>query len=298
MKNTIVIIGAGHIGQALNTILARHNTVLLWDTKEGLVPEQKSLSEIIPRADIILLGVPGAAVRQATGNILPYLTPNTIVTTFSKGIEAGSHETIEQVLTQTLPSGQPLAFIGGPMLAKEIVEGKPAIGVCGCSNRSTYSRIKKVFKRTAIRIEYTKDIHGVAICGVLKNVYTLPVGIAAGLGLGNNATGWLMHQGILEMQKLVPLLGGKKKTLFTAAGLADFIATATSTLSTNYRAGEEIGRLGKSDIRSEGIVSLPSLLALINTQPTKTPLLNCIQRIIINHEQPAAVITEYFSRAK
>jgi glycerol-3-phosphate dehydrogenase (NAD(P)+) len=296
MKNTIVIVGAGHIGQALGAILTPHNTVLFWDTKAGLVPEQKELSDIIPRADIILLGVPGAAIRQATANILPYLKPHTIIVTFSKGIEAGSHATIDEVLAQTLPANQPFAFIGGPMLAKEITEGKPAIGVCGCSNRTTFSKLRKTFKNTAIRLEYSKDIHGVAVCGVLKNIYTLPVGIAAGLGLGNNAAGWLMNKGILEMQSLLPLLGGQKKTLYTAAGLGDFIATATSPDSTNYRAGEEFGRLGTSEIRGEGIAALPSLLALIGANEDKTPLLTCIKRIIINHENPAAVLTEYFTR--
>ncbi len=79
----------------------------------------------------------------------------------------------------------------------------------------------------------------------------------------------------------MPLLGAKKSTLVSAAGIGDFIATATSPLSTNYRAGAEIGKKGSTAIASEGLITLPSLLELVGAKRTKLPLLSALQKVVI-----------------
>ncbi len=294
----IVLIGAGHIGTALHALLAPYNTVSSWDTIPGKVLEQKSLAEIIPNAQIIFLCVPTVAVRAAVEEIIQYLTPQTVVVSVSKGLEPNTKKSVDQVLSETLPAGQPHAFLGGPMLAKEINEGKSAMAVCGTHTRSAATLVKKAFIRSALRIEYSADIRGVALAGVLKNIYTLPMGMASGLDLGNNTIGWLAARGLNEMQTLMPMLGGKKKTLLTTAGLGDFIATATSPLSMNFKAGQEIARTGAATTRSEGIVTLPSLITMINSNTKKLPLLQCVAKIILEQQDPRKTLAEFIKNAR
>lgn len=288
----IAFIGAGHIGKALAHIIGTHHRVALWDAVSAKNPGQESIEHTVTDADIVFLTVPSLSVRQAATHAAPFLTPKTVVVSVSKSLEPGTRMSADQILAETLPPGQPIVFMGGPMLAKEIIEGKAAVAVCGASSRKHLAPIYKSFKHTSLRVEHTRDIHGVALCGILKNCYALLLGVCDGLLLGNNTSGWLMGRSFNEMEKLIPRLHGKKKTLFSAAGIGDFVATATSGSSTNHRAGEEIGRTGKTTIQSEGIIALPTLTAMLGTDIKHFPLLHAISRIVTEHADPRTTLHE------
>lgn len=295
MRSPIVIIGAGNIGQAIGSLLAGHD-VTYWDSAPGKVAHQRPLEEIIEPAQVIFLAVPSNAVRQALHMLRPHLSKSTIVVTVAKGIEPGTLATIDQVLLGSVPPHQPCAHLGGPMLASEIRQGKHSAAAVGSYRRTVFTTLRKLFAKSTLRLEYAADMRGVAVAGVLKNIYTLPLGIAAGLELGNNTVGWLAYCALKEMQTLMPMLGGKRATLMSAAGLGDFIATATSPLSTNYRAGAEIGKTGSTTIASEGLLTLPSLLELLGSyNKKKLPLLSATADIVLRHHDPktslAALIT-------
>lgn len=297
----ISIIGAGHFGKALAQALssnAAKNTVLLFDVLPGKVSGQMSLAETVQGSEIIFLAVPSIAVRQVAAELASTAPTEAIIVSVSKSIEAGTRMTADQVLEETLRPQQPIAFMGGPMLAREIAEGKAAVAVCGTKHRVHFKKIQKAFSKSAIRIEHSSDMHGVAVCGVLKNVYTLPIGIASGLELGNNTVGWLAGRALVEMQKLLPILGGKKKTLFSTAGIGDFVATATSPHSMNHKAGEEIAKTGQATTRSEGIVALPTLTAILGGDVKKFPLLATLDAIVTHQADPAKTLHEFITGAR
>jgi glycerol-3-phosphate dehydrogenase (NAD(P)+) len=294
----IAFIGAGNFGKAVSVALAKKNTVQLWDSVPGKVLNQSSVTEVVQNADIVFLAVPSLAVRQASAEIAAHLKPNAIVVSVSKSLEAGTRMTADKILEETLSPNQPIAFMGGPMLAAEIAQGKSAIAVCGTKHRSHFAIVKKAFKKSGIRIEHSSDVSGVAICGVLKNIYTLPIGIASGLDLGNNTVGWLAARGFTEMQKLLPILGGKKKTLLSTAGIGDFVATSTSPHSMNHKAGEEIAKNGKTDIRSEGMVALPTLISILGGDLKKFPVLKTLNEVVQQQVKPSEAFHELITGIK
>lgn len=299
MKKNVAIIGAGNLGKALEKILSPRHTVMLWDKVPAKVPHQKSLAETVTDADIVFLAIPSAAVREAASSIAAFLKPHAVVASASKGIEAGTLATMDAVLSASLKPGQPHVFLGGPMLAKEIEDGKRAMAACGtANNRKHFAPIRQVFNKTNLKVEYSGDIRGVALCGVLKNVYTLGLGMAAGLQLGNNTIGWLASRGFAEISTIMLMLGGRKKTFMGTAGLGDFVATATSPHSMNYKAGSEIAQTGSTVFASEGIISLPSLLALLGSSAHKFPLLTTISGIVLHHHNAHKALTEFIDNAR
>jgi glycerol-3-phosphate dehydrogenase (NAD(P)+) len=102
----------------------------------------------------------------------------------------------------------------------------------------------------AIATEYLRpyinsDVTGVEIGGAVKNVIAFGVGVAAGLGYGNNTRATLMTRGLAEMTRLGVALGADPETFSGLAGVGDLNATCFSDRSRNQSVGRLVGE-GKS----------------------------------------------------
>jgi len=283
MNKHIVIIGAGEIGSSIGNLLKKKNyTVEWWDADLSRVPEQKQLSEIVPSADVLFLCIPSWAHRAALAGCVPYLQKKTVVLTVSKGLEKDTKKTIPEVIEESLSAGQPYGILSGPMLAEEMDAEQFGCGVYATSFTETSSLIAELFSGTVLRIEHSSDMRGIAYAGVLKNVYALALGVVDGLSLGDNARGWIVVQALRETSEIVARLGGMPKTEVSAAMLGDLVATGSSGFSRNREEGEKIAQTGVCDEKSEGCISLPSVVSLVgNTE--NFPLLQALERMFIHH---------------
>lgn len=86
------------------------------------------------------------------------------------------------------------------------------------------------------------DVTGCELGGAVKNVIALAVGIASGMGLGDNATAMLITRGLAETTRLGRALGADPLTFSGLAGLGDLVATCTSPLSRNRTFGTHLGQ--------------------------------------------------------
>src|SRR3989338_844635 len=106
----------------------------------------------------------------------------------------------------------------------------------------------------------TSDVRGVAVAGVLKNIYALGLGIAHALGWGENQKGWFVSRALREMARAAELLGGTRETMLGIAGLGDLVATGFSPHSHNRTTGAlfvtDPGRFPKA----ESINALPIII--------------------------------------
>jgi glycerol-3-phosphate dehydrogenase (NAD(P)+) len=285
MSKKIVIIGAGEIGLSLGRILRQKDfDIKFWDkdpkTLESLGGAEPSLPEIVPPAEYVFLCVPSWAVREALIYITPYLSKKTLVISVSKGIEANSLRTIDQILAAQLPKNQPWALLSGMMIAEEIREGMFGGGLMSSKNIKIAKEAAMLFADSNLHIEPSLDVHGTALCGVLKNIYSLALGISYGLELGENARGMLIVKSVVEIKKIVSLLGGKQETVWGPAGLGDFIATGFSCFSKNHQAGSELAKGKVTNLESEGMVSLSSMIVLLGVKYKKFPVLSALHEIV------------------
>ena len=286
MLQQLVIIGAGEIGKALEKVLRKQNLAIsLWDKDPSKVRSQKPLKEIVPDADFLFLCIPSWALRNALNNLLPFLNKKTLIISLAKGIEENTKKTTDELLQELLPRGQNFALLFGPMLAEELTKGMVGIGVVASKNQKAFHQLAKIFTHTNLYLEYSKDIRGVALSGVLKNIYAIALGIADGLRWGGNAKGWLVARAINEMAKIAQMLGGKKETALGTAGLGDLIATGFSPYSRNRRIGYELVRNGRSHLQSEGFISLSPLGKRLYKNKEKFLLLKALEDIIIRNKK-------------
>lgn len=279
----IVFIGAGKIGTAIGLALqAKDFCLAFWDKDPAKTREPRDLQELVPTADFLFFCVPSWVLREAIKEVTPYIKKDTIVISPSKGIEVAHNKSTDEILKELLPSGTNFALLSGPMLADEICKGNLAAAVIATEKEETYRKIAPLFAGTNIKIEHSKDVHGVALGGIFKNVYALALGMAEGLGWGSNEKGILVTKAIVEMQEIFKLLGGRPETVLTFAGLGDFIATGFSPCSKNYTAGLEIARDGAAKTVSEGLASFNSVMKLLSGHVEKFPLLSAIKKVVVD----------------
>jgi glycerol-3-phosphate dehydrogenase (NAD(P)+) len=284
MNKNIVIIGAGEIGSSIGNLLKKKNHfVEWWDADASKVPGQKQRADSIPSADVLFLCIPSWAHRPALAGCVPYLSKKTIVLTVSKGLEKDTKKTIAEVLQESLPHGQPHGLLSGPMLAEEIDAEQFGCGVYATSYTETYPYIAELFGGTVLRIEYSMDIAGIAYAGVLKNVYALALGVVDGLSLGDNARGWMITQAMREASEILHRLGGMSETAQSSAFLGDLVATGSSGFSCNREEGEKMARTGICNEKSEGCISLPSVVSLLG-DTEDFPLLQTLDSIFMHHK--------------
>jgi glycerol-3-phosphate dehydrogenase (NAD(P)+) len=284
MKQKICIIGAGEIGYAIGQILKNQtNEILFWDKDSSKVPAQKPLSRTVPSADFLFLCVPSWTVREVMAGVTPFLSKKAVVVSLAKGIEQTTNKSMDELLEEFVPCGR-IVILGGAMLAKELQQGLGGVGAVGARSQKVCRKLTRLFGGTDLCIECISDTRGVALAGVLKNIYAVGLGIADGLGWGNNKKGWLVAQAVKEMALIIKALGGKKESAYSAAGLGDLIATGYSPYSRNRRVGEELVKTGTCCLESEGSRALPIFVSAARRQGLSLPLLAVLETIFVKNQ--------------
>lgn len=281
---SITIIGAGEIGRAISFILNKKGlNINLWDKDLGQAPNQKPLSQIIPDSEIIFICAPSWAVREVLNNLLPYLRKQILIV-LSKGIEKGTDKTIDLVLEEILRKKKiRFGLLYGPMIAEELMKGLEGAGIVASKNIEVFWKIAEVFKDTPLKIEYSKDTRGVGLCGPLKNIYAIKMGMADALGNGENSEGIIITQATEEMKRILKILKCNSETAYTLAGLGDLVATGSSKYSRNRETGEKLVKGDVLDTNSEGVISLKAIVNLLGPRLNEFPLLlELKQRILDN----------------
>lgn len=251
----LVIVGAGEIGQALAGI-ARKNKyeVGFWDADLTRCSAPNFI-EVLRGVELVLFAVPSSVLQkmiQETNDLVSKEIPFLVIT---KGLDPETGETPAEILEKLR---RPVAFLGGPLLAEEIVSGAGGFMVIAGSPKN-WSLTKKVFEWGNLRAHGELDMFGVAIAGVLKNFYAFLMGVASGVGLGENLQAELFSLSVSELTKILPRFGGKPQTAWEAAGMGDMHATAFSKYSRNRMAGELLVKEGKLDERAESVRTWPVL---------------------------------------
>lgn len=325
----ITIAGAGTWGTALGITLSQKGyPVCIWsrfpeeaeklsrervhpNLPDAVIPDEITFTSDIAtaaaNADFLLMVVPSVYTRETMRDFAPYVEEKTILVSAAKGIEKDTLMTLTEVLRDELQKAgkqNEAVAMSGPTHAEEVARNLPTLIVCACENTDSAAKVQALFDGTCIRPYVNPDEKGVQICGALKNVEALAVGIARGLGYGDNTCAAMITRGMEEIRRLGLAMGCREKTFFGLAGIGDLIVTATSRHSRNNRAGFMIGQ-GKSvneAVREigmvvEGMNALPAAVKLCEKYEMDMPLINAVQMIVRENAKPSDVVKELMNRS-
>ncbi len=261
----IAVLGAGAWGTALALYLARRGqTVHLWSIEtpqvkammtehcnnqylpgypfpETVKPETELVSAIAHTEDL-LIAVPSVGFRDTLSQLKPLLSPQHRLLCATKGMDMEKGQLLYGTMREILGAAYPYAVLSGPSFAKEVAAGLPTAVVIASQDEAFAQALFKRFDSPIFRIDLSKDITGVEIGGLVKNVLAIAAGISDGMTLGANARSTLITRGLNEMIALGSNLGADPKTFVGLAGLGDLILTCTDDLSRNRRFGLALGR--------------------------------------------------------
>lgn len=280
----IGIIGGGELGQALGRALHRAGVKIeFYDTQDDRSTVAE-ISDIIKDNKILLLCVPSWANREVAKSIAKFAPAGEqrVVISFSKGVEE-NFVTIDRVLGDVLDENHVYGLAYGPMIAEELAVGRQASAVLAMSDMSWFDAISALFIKGKVSLEPCSDLQGLAICGVLKNVYAIAFGMNDGMHLGDNAKGKLAVIVLREMKQILIYLETDPQLAEGLAGLGDLITTGITDSSFNYRIGKTIAEgIADEGIKSEGLNTLKELSNKLDFK--RYPLLHALDRMIYHYE--------------
>ena len=242
-------------------------------------------------ADLVVFAVPAQTLRASLASWAPLIPPGALQISLLKGIELGSAKRMSEVIMEVLGVPQSrVAVVSGPNLAREIAERQIAASVVACSDESGARLLQRACPTGYFRAYSNTDVTGCELGGTVKNIIAIAVGIAVGLGLGDNTKATLITRGLAEMARLGEAVGADPRTFAGLAGMGDLVATCSSPLSRNRTFGQHLGQ-GMTAVQArtvtsqtvEGITSCEPVLELARKHGVEMPISEVVAALIAGH---------------
>jgi glycerol-3-phosphate dehydrogenase (NAD(P)+) len=245
-------------------------------------------ARVLDGASLVVLAVPAQSLRQNLGAWTHLIPPDVPLVSLMKGIELGTCERMSEVIAEVTGAGpERIAVISGPNLAKEIAQRQHAATVVACADDTVAKWLQQACHTPYFRPYTNPDVIGCELGGAVKNVIALGVGIAVGMGLGDNTRATLITRGLAEISRLGAALGADQHTFAGLAGMGDLVATCNSPQSRNRTFGEHLGR-GKApaDVAAsttqvaEGTKSAEPVLKLAHAHGVEMPITQVVSGVL------------------
>ncbi len=318
MALNISVIGSGGWGTTLGNLLAKKGQLVkIWSYEAATVESinakhenpqflqgislspnlvaSSDFNEVIPDADIIIFAVPSNFVRHMANQIRPFfsLKKDYKLITVSKGLEAPKNEydsfkLMSEILREVLPPNVKIAALSGPNLSGEVARERPTATVIASIHAEILPELVEIFRTDYFKPFGITDEQGIEICGAVKNITAIAIGICDGLKLGDNSKASIMTLGLTEMNRIGKHFGCERKTFFGIAGIGDLIATCSSKHSRNRSYGQRLAE-GKTfaEIKeemhgmvSEGVWAAKSIHLFAQKNKIDLPLTTQVYKIL------------------
>ncbi len=323
----VAVFGAGSWGTAFSVVLAdAGNDITLWGRREELcatINEKRENTDYLPGielpdsvsathdpeqtlagAEFVVLAVPSQTLRPNLAEWAGLIPEDALIVSLMKGVELDSLKRMSEVIEEVTDAApERIGVVSGPNLAKEIASREPAASVVACVDEDNVTRLRALCHSATFRPYSSTDVIGCELGGAYKNVIALSVGMAVGLGFGDNTTASVITRGLAEIARLAVKVGADAMTLMGLAGLGDLVASCSSPLSRNRTFGEKLGQgMTTEEITAstrqiaEGVKSCSSLLGLAQQAGVYAPIVEAVHAVVESEMTAADMLTELISK--
>ncbi len=308
----VTVLGAGAWGTAFGQVLAdAGNEVVMWAKEPEIVaairdghgnpfrlpsvdrlPDAMTATgdraEAVEGSELVVVAIAAQFARVALEPFRGLILGDAVVASLMKGIERGTDRRMDEVVRSALDLPvERFAAISGPNLSKEVAARQPAATVVACADIDVARRVAEACTTDYFRAFVSRDVIGLEMCGSLKNVVALAVGMVRGAGYGENTAAMVETRGLAELTALGTAAGADPRTFAGLAGVGDLVATCGSPLSRNYTFGANLGRgmsveeaTKASNGVAEGVPTTAAVIGLGDRLGVPTPLASAMGRVL------------------
>lgn len=316
----VAVVGGGSFGTVIANITAKNGCdVSFWMRSDELARDVNNRREnpqylpgyeissrvlasddmpaAVAAAELIFVAVPSSSFRAVAREMAPHVSPDAMLVSGTKGIEAGSFLLMSQILRQEAPKAR-VGVLSGPNLAREIAAGHLTGTVIASDDEDVRENVRALLRSESFRVYTNDDMLGVELGGSLKNIYAIIAGIAAALGMGHNTNSMLVTRALTEMARFGRALGADPMTFLGLSGVGDLVVTSSTPLSRNYRIGFALGQ-GKSVEAAaeevgqvaEGVNTVKLVARKADELGVYMPLANGLYRIVVERESIESILS-------
>jgi glycerol-3-phosphate dehydrogenase (NAD(P)+) len=308
---TVAVLGAGAWGSTFAKVLADGGAdVRLWARRDEIsreinethrntkylqrvtlppsVTASTSLTDTLDGVDEVYLSVPSQVLRSVLEDVAGQLGDTVPVVSLMKGVERSTGFRMSQVIREVSGIDESrIAVVSGPNLALEIAKEEPTASAVSSTSLETAVKIAATCHNDYFTTLTNTDVIGTEFGGVLKNLIAVAVGIADGVGYGDNTKASIITRGLAELSAFAAAQGAKPETMWGLAGLGDLIATCESPLSRNNTAGRLLGQgysfemvIRQMDQTAEGLSSVDPILTIAAASGVSMPIVSQVQQVL------------------
>ncbi|HEY1597089.1 MAG TPA: 1-acyl-sn-glycerol-3-phosphate acyltransferase [Thermoleophilaceae bacterium] len=254
------IVGAGSMGTALATLLARAGIEVqlgcrIQPTADRIneerenerlpgveLPDEVKVSTVAEiefgGVDLVCFAVPSRDLPAAVAQVGARVGERSALLVLSKGLVPPLGATPTHYVGERIPA-RAVGALGGPAHAAEAVTLGASV-VLASSDADFRAQFSKILGDAGLDVETTDDVTGAELAACAKNAAALAAAAAATSGM--NAAGAAASRVFAETHRLALASGGRTETFMGLAGTGDLVGTVLAEHSRNRRAGEMLGR--------------------------------------------------------
>ena len=312
----IAVLGGGSWGTTFAKVLADGGSdVVIWARRPDIAQEIRDthrnstylpdidlphnidaspdMANVLSQAHQVYLAVPSQHLRANLRDALPSIAADALVVSLMKGVEALSGLRMSQVIQEGGIESSRVAVVSGPNLALEIAQEQPTAAVASSASPEVARAVALVATNSYFKTFTNTDVVGTEFGGVLKNLIAVAVGIADGVGYGENTKASIITRGLAEITAFAAAFGAQPQTMSGLAGLGDLIATCESPLSRNNQAGRMLGQghsftdvVATMNQTAEGLSAVKPVLELAASKGISMPIVTQVVQVLDGSRDP------------
>ena len=265
----VAILGSGSWATAIAKIVQQNGAVMYWHMRsqerieafkaQGHNPAYLSsvkfdierihfttdINAAIKACQMVIFAMPSPYLRQHVEQIDCDCTGKLVISVI-KGIVQEENILISDYLKRELKlTDSQIMTLSGPSHAEEVAYERLTYLTVGCRDLEVAQEVADFFRNHYVHTSVSKDIVGVQLAGVLKNIYAIASGICQGLKYGDNFQAVLVANSIREMKRFIngydPVDKGERH-ISESVYSGDLLVTAYSRFSRNHMFGTMIGK--------------------------------------------------------
>jgi glycerol-3-phosphate dehydrogenase (NAD(P)+) len=323
----IGVIGSGSWGTALTKIITDNGHEVLWCVRSEktaahirsrhhnpkylssvyFAPDHLTVttdaSAVYAYSDIVLIAVPSAYVLGYVEPHIDSILAGIPLVSAVKGMLPEQNQLLNQYLSTFSGYDQAgYVTIMGPCHAEEVAAEKLSYLTFAGQQQELVDNIAGLFGNAYVSTVSSKDVNGVQYAAILKNIYAVGIGIAHGLGYGDNFQSVFVANAAGEMTRLLHATGGASSShvdYSASVYLGDLLVTCYSLFSRNRSFGNMIGK-GYSveatkltmQMVAEGYPAAKSIHMLNQEAGAQMPIADCVYAILWEGADPSEAFSK------